>query len=144
MYAEKKQGKGPVGSGEYEIQPEDCLSRIAYRSGLTWQRIWNHPANAELKRIRGNPNILLPGDRLHIPEKEPKHHSGASDRKHRFVRKLVPETLSVTLRREGKPAAGEPYILHVGMLTHRGTADSQGRDQVPIAPDAESAGLIVG
>lgn len=144
MHAEKEQGSGPVGSGAYTVQPGDCLSSIAYRHGLTWQRIWNDPANAKLKRIRGNPNILYPGDRLHIPEKEPKHHPSASDRKHRFVRKGVPETLSLVVRREGKPLAGEPYTLQVGVLVLRGTTDSQGKIQVRIVPDAESARLILG
>lgn len=144
MHEEKERRGGPTGSGEYEVRPGDCLSSIAYRHGLTWQRIWNHPANAELKRIRGNPNILYPGDRLYVPEKESKNHSGASERKHRFVRKGVPETLNLTLRREGKPLAGEPFTLHIGARTHRGTTDAQGRVQVPIVPDAESATLILG
>lgn len=144
MGDEKERGAGPAGSGEYEVRPGDCLSSIAYRHGLTWQRIWNHPANAELKRVRGNPNILYPGDRLHVPEKESKFHWGASDRKHTFVRKGVPEKFNLTLRREGKPVAGAPYTLHVGARTHRGTTDAQGRVQVPIVPDAESARLILG
>lgn len=144
MHDGRGQEAGRAGSGEYEVRMGDCVSSIAYRHGLTWQKIWNHPANAQLKRVRGNPNILNPGDRLHIPEKEPKYHPGASDRKHRFVRKGVPESLSLVVRREGKPRAGEPYVLQVGALTHRGTTDSQGGIQVSIVPDAESARLIVG
>lgn len=144
MQSDQERPGPPAGRGEYEVRPGDCASSIAYRHGLTWKKVWNHPANAQLKGLRGNPNILCPGDRLYIPERELKHHPSATDRRHRFVRKGVPETLSLTLRREGKPLAGEPYTLHVGAVKHSGTTDSQGRVQVPIVPDAESAMLIVG
>lgn len=45
----------------------DYLAKIAEEHGTSWQAIWNHPLNAEHRRKRGSPDVLYPGDVLHIP-----------------------------------------------------------------------------
>ncbi len=82
---------------EYIVQQGDCTSSLAGKSGLFWETIWNHPQNAELKSKRKDPNILVPGDKIFIPEKELKQVDCASDQKHRFKRKGVPVILRLRL-----------------------------------------------
>src|SRR5512136_2677724 len=110
---EISQQTGPVGSGEYTVQAGECLSSIAYEHGLTWQKIWNDPGNAEVKNTRKDPNILYPGDRLHIPEIEQREESCVTEKVHRFVRKGVPEQLNIIIKREGEPIKNEKYTLNI-------------------------------
>lgn len=85
----RRQG-GPVGSGEYIVQEGDCILSLAARCGHFWKTIWDHPANTELRQARGDPAILLPGDKLTIPPLRLREESKSTDQKHRFVRKGVP------------------------------------------------------
>ena len=54
-------------------QPGDHVSRIADENGFgSWETLWDHPDNAELKAKRKNPNVLAEGDEVAIPEKKKK------------------------------------------------------------------------
>jgi hypothetical protein len=41
-----------------------------YGWGSNWQRVWNDPRNAELRRRRGKPERIQPGDTIYVPRKE--------------------------------------------------------------------------
>jgi hypothetical protein len=51
----------------YIVKPGDWLTKIAEEHGSTVSAIWNHPENAEHRATRGSPDVLYPGDVLHIP-----------------------------------------------------------------------------
>ncbi|QHA03825.1 LysM peptidoglycan-binding domain-containing protein [Streptomyces broussonetiae] len=59
--AERSTGRG-AGSGDrdYVVREGDTLSAIAARHGTTWQRIYA----ANKKVIGGDPNLIVPGQRL--------------------------------------------------------------------------------
>jgi N-acetylmuramoyl-L-alanine amidase len=91
---------------EHIVVPGDCVASLAFDSGLLPETVWDHPKNAELKKRRGNRNILLPGDTIFIPEKQAKQESAQTDRRGRFVRKSVPTKLklrSLESQRRGDP-----------------------------------------
>jgi len=69
---------------DYIVQQGDCLHSIATDSGLSWQKIWNHPKNSNLKSLRKSPNILKEGDELFIPDPEIKQEACATDKNHVF------------------------------------------------------------
>jgi len=69
---------------DYIIQQGDCLHSIATDSGVSWQKIWNHPKNSNLRSLRKSPNILKEGDELFIPDPEIKQESCATDKNHVF------------------------------------------------------------
>lgn len=93
---------------DYIVQTGDCISSLAFERGFFWETIWNHPQNAELKQKRTDPNILKEGDVVHIPDKELKEESCATDQKHKFKVKGVPAKLRMRLmeepKKEEKPA----------------------------------------
>jgi len=89
---------------DYTVKQGDCLSSIAAKYGLFWEKIWNHPKNARLKEQRKDPNILYPGDVVFVPEKEVKEESGATEQRHQFKKKGAPAKLRLRLMKNpGSP-----------------------------------------
>jgi LysM repeat protein len=132
--------------GEYHrVVQGEHLSSIARKYGFSdYKTIWNHGQNAELKKQRQNPNVIFPGDRLFIPDKEEKTESGSTEQKHRFV--LKTEKLKLRLVLEDlyeKPIANAQCELRVENETFPLTTDGQGRIEKDIKPDAHSAFLTI-
>lgn len=91
------------------------LPGIAARHGFSdFHKIWDHPENAALKAERKNPNVLLPGDPVFIPDKEMKEETGATDQRHRFVQAVTRLKLRVKLLN-----LKEEPILRTGQATTR-------------------------
>ena len=127
----------------YEVHQGDCISSIAFKHGFFPDTLWNDPANAELKKKRGDPNVLLPGDIVTIPDKRTKEVSRATGEVHKFRRKGVPEKLKLQLLIEGEPRANEPYKIEIDALTFAGATDSKGRIECSIPPDARQGRLLL-
>src|SRR5262247_2040234 len=87
----------PVGSGAYVVQQGECVESIAFASGMTPQKIWDHPQNSALKQARKHRNILLPGDQLHVPDLEVKWVEAASDARHTFCRKALQTEVKIRI-----------------------------------------------
>ncbi|HEY6945459.1 MAG TPA: LysM domain-containing protein, partial [Candidatus Acidoferrum sp.] len=65
------------------VEQGEHLSQIAKKYGFPdYKIVWDHPENADLKKLRKNPNILFPGDQVFIPDKEEKEESGPTDKRH--------------------------------------------------------------
>ena len=75
----EQEDTGPIGAGDHEVQEGECILSIAEAAGLFWETLWNHPDNADLKRERGSPHLLRPGDRLTVPELTKKSESCATE-----------------------------------------------------------------
>jgi hypothetical protein len=54
----------------YVIRAGDYLTAIAYARGIKPDDLWQDPANADLRNLRGNPEMLAPGDVLYVPAVE--------------------------------------------------------------------------
>lgn len=129
----------------YTVQEGDCVSSIAHRFGFFPGTIWRHPANAALRKVRDNPDVLAPGDVLHIPDARTKEIDCATEQRHRFCRRGVPARLRVRVAVDDEPVADEPYELTIdgGAVVH-GRTDAEGRIDAPIPPQARAACLTVG
>lgn len=56
-------------ASEYEVQRGDSLSKIARDHGLpSWREIYFYKDNEPFRRLRPNPNLIYPGDRLLLPD----------------------------------------------------------------------------
>jgi len=93
----------PVGSGDYVIRAGDCIASIAFEHGLFWETVWNDPGNTELRTSRKTPYVLLPGDRVTIPELRERQESRPTDQLHRFVRKGVPVIVKIKILESPPP-----------------------------------------
>jgi len=135
---------GPVGTGSYVVRQGDCLSSIAKCHGFFSKTLWDHPENRELRDARKDPNVLLPGDRVFIPELRPRIESCVTEKRHVFVRKGTHCPFRMTIMDYDRPRAGEPYRLNVDGVWHEGTLDDQGTLDIKIPANAVSGKLFVG
>ena len=129
----------------YSIKQGDYLAKIAKDHGFSdWKMIWNHPDNTGLKDKRKDPNILYPGDRLFIPDREEKHESIAVDDTHKFAVKRSKLKLVLVLDEMFKnPMAGTQYQLMIDGKVIAKAADGKGKLEVEILPSATDAQLII-
>ena len=88
---------------EHEITHGDCIDSIALRYGFFPDTLWNHSANADLKQLRKDPNVLFPGDKLVIPDLQLREENGATEKRHRFRRKGVPAKLHLRFLKAKDP-----------------------------------------
>ena len=57
-------------SDRYTIKAGDNLSKIAREHGYpSWRLIYNHPSNADFRRLRPDPHRIQPGDIIVLPPK---------------------------------------------------------------------------
>ena len=128
----------------YRVVRGDGIARIAWRNGFFPDTVWNHPPNQELRQLRQDPEILLPGDEVVIPDKETRQEPGATDQRHRFRVHGVPAKFQVRLMWDDEPRAGLPYELVIdGQRKVSGTTDADGWIRVPLMPDAVRGRLIM-
>ena len=142
--ASQQPGAQPVGSGNYVVKQGECIESIALAHGFLPDTLWNHPDNAQLKQERKDPSMLLPGDRVQVPDPRPREEQAADSQRHRFRRKGLPSKLRVRILRSGEPRKNEPYTLNVDGKLSKGKTDGQGQVEVKVPPHAQRATLIVG
>ena len=99
----------------YYIKQGDHLSRVARENGFAdFHTIWDAAENKDLKDKRKNPNILFPGDKVFIPDKETKEESRTTEKKHKFELQGDPLQLRIVLMGlKNKPLKGHDCILTV-------------------------------
>jgi len=108
-------------------RPGECFATIARDHGVGRDELYRHPDNAELRKMRPNPNVLHPGDRVVIPDRPVKTVAAATDTRHRFTLKLAQRELRLKLLdARGRPIAGEPYTLAIGDDRITGQTDGAG------------------
>lgn len=131
---------------EYVVQQGDYLGSIAKRFGISdYRAIWNHPENAALRQRRGNPNVLFPGDRVFVPERDARSEDAASDQRHRFSLAAPRLKLRLELRDAyGQALADRDGQLEVEGVTQAVRTDAQGRLEAPLPAGAQLARLRVG
>ena len=128
----------------YDVKQGDCISSIGAEHGFFWETIWNQAENAALRDERRNPNALLPGDRLFIPEIRLKDEYGETKLHHRFRLKGVPVRMRFCLQTwDGRPRPNIPYVLEVDGKKSQGVTDDTGMLETIIEPHARKAKITV-
>jgi len=135
----------------HTVQQGDWLAKIARQYGFRdWRTIYNHPDNTELRRLRPNPNLLYPGDRIYIPEKEIGEVTCATEIRHRFQLRSQRESLSIRIwpstnpidKNSPRPAKAMEYRLTIGSHEFRGETNQEGLLQIAPLPPHASEGVL--
>jgi N-acetylmuramoyl-L-alanine amidase len=99
----------------YTVKSGDWVSKIATRFGFSdWKTVWNHPQNVDLRDLRGDPNVIFPGDQIYIPPVKMKDETCPTDKLHQFRLKKSRKKLKLILRdAEGEPRKNVPCRLEI-------------------------------
>lgn len=119
--------------GIHKAVPGDTISSIAALYGITkWEeKVWNAPENANLKQQRVNPNTLVPGDEVFIPELEKKMETRPVDAWHDFHVVRNKRFLRLKLQNsDGTPLKERPYQIEP-LASFSGSFVQQGRTTSP-------------
>jgi hypothetical protein len=151
-----------VGTGESVLS-------IAAARGFTWKKVWNDAGNNALKQERDDPDILMAGDTLHIPDLEKREESRPTEARHKFKKTVEQAKCVIVLRRvttkkgfqenattdfwnyqDADPAppddeavANVPYSFYAdGVLVEEGNTDGNGKLTVKLSPTAKGGRVI--
>lgn len=134
-----------AGQGDHVVEPGTCLISLSEHHGFFWQTLWEHPENRDLRSKRRDPWVLLPGDRVAIPEKRLKQETASTDKKHTFVRKGIPAKLRLEFHEDDRPLSDLPYLVAIDDATfQRGTTDGQGRIEISLPKQARAGTVRIG
>jgi N-acetylmuramoyl-L-alanine amidase len=138
-------GEGAALGENYTVKQGDYLSKIASEHGFfDHTTIWNHPANAELKKKRQNPSVLFPGDILVIPDKEQKAFARPTGNNHTFVIKRERLKLRVVLEDQyEKPVAGAKCKVTIDAEGTDLTTDGKGKWELNIPLKAQAGAMLI-
>lgn len=127
----------------HTVSQGECLASIARARGFAEaSALLDHPENADLKRLRPSANVLHPGDRVFIPDLEPKEIACASGRGHRFQVRMPGVWLRVHLKdHEGRAHTDKRYRLEVDGAVLEGTTDGAGLVEQRVPAEAQTATL---
>ena len=143
-------------SKKHVVKQGETMASIAALNGFAdFNTLFTHPDNAELRKKRKDPNILLPGDIVTIPAVRPKTVVKQAGAVHAFV--LASKQLRLELRMLDpfdKPLAEKFCEVKVDLPNPDGTpsgsllgdrlkTDDKGRTGVNIAPSVVDAELKV-
>jgi hypothetical protein len=127
------------------VRQGEYLTQLASRLGFDAERVWNHEANRELRERRPNPDVLHPGDVLHLP---PPRRAGASLAPHaanRYRARVPRVEVSIRLLDvDGRPSAGQPFTVLDLPREVSGRTDGDGRAVFLVPVSTQAVRLVVG
>lgn len=130
---------------EHVVRQGECISSLAAQHGYLPDTIWDDPANQELKDLRKDPEQLVPGDVVVLPDKRLEEHARPTGATHEFRRLGIPAVLRLKLFHDGKPRASEDYVLEIeGLPAIEGKTSPEGILTEDLPPRAARGKLTIG
>jgi N-acetylmuramoyl-L-alanine amidase len=129
----------------HDIKQGETLIALAVKNGLeSWKEILDAPENADLKKKRTDPGILMPGDKVFIPNRVMRHEPSAIDAKHPFKISRPTAWLRLAVKdANGAALAGKKYELAVDSIVTSGSVPAGGIIERAVPVDADSGMLTV-
>lgn len=129
----------------HDVVQGEYLSQIARNYGFTdYATIWNHGNNADLKKKRKNPQILKPGDRIFIPDREEKQETRSTEKKHFFRAKRPKLKLNLVLEDlYEEPIKNAKCEMQIDGAAFELTTDGKGKIEKEIPVTSGGGHLVV-
>jgi N-acetylmuramoyl-L-alanine amidase len=110
------------------VKHGEYLASIAKRYGYRDYRwIYDDPANAEFRRRRPDPGVILPGDEIVIPDLAARSVDAATEKNHRYRAKAPTVQARIAVTIPGRQDMGQlRYRLEIGSETFEGKTDDDG------------------
>lgn len=125
------------------VKQGEYLDQIAHRLGIRASGIWEHAANAELRARRAQPNMLAPGDLLHIPEEsEPAPVAVVVGGTNRFTAYVPRTKVAFVVNVEGVPVADEPFVVEGLVDIRNGRTDGAGTVELEVPIDVREVRVV--
>lgn len=129
---------------DHIVEPGECVISIAEANGHFWETLWDASQNRALRDKRSDPNCLVAGDKIHIPDIVTKEESKGAGQRHRFRRKGVPAKLRIQmLSPSGQPRANRAYRVDIDGAITSGQTDADGMVDISIPCGATNGTLIL-
>jgi hypothetical protein len=132
----------PDAGSSITVKEGQCCTSVAYAEGHLWQSIWDAAENKALRKTRDDPNCLMPGDSLYVPELTKKEEARPTDQRHRFRLMAAAKLVIMLTYPHGEPRKGARYELTVGDLVVKDTT-ADGKINVVIVPSDTKGKLLV-
>lgn len=124
----------------HTVRQGENVHSIAQKYRSDANKIWSHGRNRHLRENRRNPNCLLPGDVLFIPENQDWFTGLSTGQTHYFEVKMPKKTvLKVTFRCNGQALSNCRYELKYDEESKSGTTDGSGNIEVPLPIEVTQA-----
>ncbi|VUD46700.1 hypothetical protein TDB9533_00876 [Thalassocella blandensis] len=129
----------------HTVKQGDTLSKIARQYGyFDYRKIYDHPDNEDFRELRDNPNVLFPGDKIVIPDKEAEVATLATSSTHTF-QLLTPQQDKLSIKLQniyGNAWDGKKAKLTLGDQVIEQVLDDSGVISVEIIDDSQDCGFI--
>lgn len=139
-----KKKKRPKAGDWHDVEQGESVESLAAAVGHLPKTVWEAPENGSLKDQRKDMHVLKPGDRIFLPAVKTKAFSAPTGGEKKFKVTRPPSRLKIQIVREGQPRADTPFVLIVDGVATPGDTDGQGMVDLPVAPRARMATLVVG
>lgn len=130
----------------HTVSQGECLSLIARNYGFdNWRTIYDDAANADFRRLRPNPNLIYPGDKVVIPDLVTGKEGAGTEKTHTFELKLDHTMLRIVVKDAlDKAIASKDYRLTVPpLLPMEGKTGGDGMIEHEIPQDGAAGTLEV-
>jgi hypothetical protein len=125
-----------------KVQEGDTLVSIAHAKGFrSWEVIYLHPANEALRKKRPDPEQLMPGDEVVIPEKKPKEFTLEVNKRHELVVKTLKAHLRLRVGDDEGPYGNCRFTVNAGGKVIDGKTDETGLIDI-VVPAAAKEGTL--
>lgn len=134
-------------SASRKVKSGESAELIVWSAGLEdFKAVWGSGDNAQLRQRRPDPNILMPGDTLVLPDAKPTVHELATGARHRVVVHVPRKELRLrVLAHKDTPLANAPYrlVLDDQPEPREGTTDGDGLLKEKVRIDVTGAVLEI-
>ena len=131
---------------KHTVQQGECLVSIAKMYGFEDAgEIYQYAKNADLRRLRPNPNLLYPGDTVVIPAHDLKSFTLPTGKHHKLVVNVPKRKVRVrVLDANREPMKNLPFKLDTGARVYEGQSDGDGVVEKTVPAEVEQAMLSIG